>query len=63
MANLSIALIGLNRISTSLGLALRRYMHKGGKHQFKIVGHDPIPENEKEEKPPKVDVFHITILA
>lgn len=50
MANLSIALIGLNRISTSLGLALRRYMHKGGKHQFKIVGHDPIPENEKAAK-------------
>jgi prephenate dehydrogenase len=40
MATLSVALLGLNRFSVSVGLALRRYMTKGGKYQFQITGYD-----------------------
>jgi prephenate dehydrogenase len=40
MATLSVAILGLNRVSTSVGLALRRYMSKGGKYQFNITGYD-----------------------
>lgn len=48
MSQLSIAILGLNRIGTSIGLALRRYMQDGGKHKFTIVGYDPIADNEKQ---------------
>lgn len=48
MAELSVALIGLNRVSVSIGLALRRYVSKGGKYKFRIVGHDLSPDNEKQ---------------
>lgn len=50
MATLSIALIGLNRVSTSIGLSLKRYMAKGGKHKFNIVGYDVNSDNEKAAK-------------
>ncbi|MDQ7025859.1 MAG: prephenate dehydrogenase/arogenate dehydrogenase family protein [Anaerolineae bacterium] len=40
MATLSVAILGLNRVSASVGLALRRYMSKGGKYQFQITGYD-----------------------
>lgn len=40
MANLSVAILGLNRTSASMGLALKRFMKKGGKHQFTITGYD-----------------------
>ncbi|MGB1285451.1 MAG: prephenate dehydrogenase [Aggregatilineales bacterium] len=50
MANLSVAILGLGRIGTSAGLALRRYMKKGGKHTFEIVGHDISSHNEKQAK-------------
>jgi prephenate dehydrogenase len=50
MATLSVALLGLNRLSVSIGLSLKRYMKKGGKHQFKITGYDFSAENEKKAK-------------
>jgi prephenate dehydrogenase len=40
MATLGVAILGLNRFSASVGLALRRYMTKGGKYQFQITGYD-----------------------
>lgn len=50
MAELSIALLGLNRTTTSIGLALKRYMKKGGKHKFNIVGFDYVSDNGKKAK-------------
>ena len=47
MASLSIAILGLGRTGTSMGLALRRYMKKGGKHDFEIIGYDVSSHNEK----------------
>lgn len=47
MATLSVGIIGLNRVSASIGLALHRYMAKGGRYKFEIVGHDPNSDNEK----------------
>jgi prephenate dehydrogenase len=44
MTKLSIGILGLGRVGTSIGLALRRYMSKGGKYQFEIVGYDPLNE-------------------
>lgn len=40
MAELSVALLGLNRVGASVGLALRRYMDKGGANTFHITGFD-----------------------
>lgn len=50
MATLSVALLGLNRVSASIGLALSRYMKKGGKHQFQVTGYDFSIDNEKKAK-------------
>ena len=48
MAHLNVTFIGLNRMTGSMGLALKRYERKGGKHQFTITGHDYNTANEKE---------------
>jgi prephenate dehydrogenase len=48
MSKLSVAIIGLDRTGTSVGRALRRYMSKGGKHQFEIIGHDLNVDAEKQ---------------
>lgn len=50
MAEISVTILGLNRLSTSIGLALKRYVKKGGKHQFQITGYDISAENEKKAK-------------
>jgi prephenate dehydrogenase len=47
MNKLSIGILGLGRTGASIGLALRRYMKKGGKHAFEIIGHDSVPSAEK----------------
>lgn len=47
MSALKIALLGLDRTTASIGLALRRYMTKGGRYQFTIVGYDRSPDVEK----------------
>ena len=40
MATLSVAILGLNRVGTSVGLALKRYMDDGGSNTFTINGYD-----------------------
>jgi len=50
MSSLSIALLGLNRVSASIGLALKRYMKKGGKYQFTITGYDYSADMAKQAK-------------
>lgn len=47
MSTLTIAILGLNRVGASVGLALRRYVKKGGKYRFDLVGHDFNSDNEK----------------
>lgn len=47
MSALKVAMLGLNRTTASAGLALRRYMKKGGRYQFSIIGHDRSAEVEK----------------
>lgn len=47
MANLKIAILGLDRVGTSVGLALKRYMADGGKHHFEMVGYDYTDANGK----------------
>jgi prephenate dehydrogenase len=48
MASLKVTLVGLDRITGSIGLALKRYMKKGGKHTFEIIGHDYDNAKEKD---------------
>jgi len=50
MADLTIAILGLNRRTVSMGLSLKRYMKKGGRHSFEIVGYDPDANNLKQAK-------------
>lgn len=50
MAELSVAILGLNRTSASMGLALKRYSKKGGKHNFNITGYDSNAESLKQAK-------------
>ncbi|GAB1420712.1 prephenate/arogenate dehydrogenase family protein [Anaerolineales bacterium] len=40
MSELKIALLGMDAMTTSIGLALKQYQAKGGMHQFKIHGYD-----------------------
>lgn len=40
MADVSIAILGMNRVGTSLGLALKRYNERGEAHNFTITGYD-----------------------
>ena len=40
MAEVSVAILGLGRLGTSIGLALKRYNDQGKQHQFKISGYD-----------------------
>ncbi|MCU0512058.1 MAG: prephenate dehydrogenase/arogenate dehydrogenase family protein [Anaerolineae bacterium] len=48
MSKLAVAILGLGRSGASVGLALRRYMKKGGKHLFDIVGYDVSSDAEKQ---------------
>ena len=47
MAKLTIALLGLDRLSMSMALRLRTYMEKGGQHQFELIGHERRDDFEK----------------
>ncbi len=47
MSKLSVAILGLGRVGVSIGLALRRYMAKGGKYSFVISGYDSREEAQK----------------
>ncbi|MGB7341936.1 MAG: prephenate dehydrogenase/arogenate dehydrogenase family protein [Phototrophicaceae bacterium] len=50
MANLSVAILGMNRTTTSFGLALKRFTKKGGKHSFVVTGFDRTSEHLKQAK-------------
>lgn len=50
MAELSVAILGLNRSTTSIGLSLNRYMKKGGKHKFVVTAYDSNPDSTKQVK-------------
>lgn len=50
MADLTLTLLGLDRISASIGLALKRYMSKKGKHTFTIIGFDDVNDHVKQAK-------------
>lgn len=40
MADVSLAILGMNRVGVSVGLALHRYNQQGRDHQFAITGYD-----------------------
>lgn len=48
MSSLSVAILGLNRISASIGLALKRYEKKGRRYEFSITGYDYSSERSKQ---------------
>lgn len=47
MANLNVAILGLDRLGVSIALRLQTYMEKGGQHQFKLFGYDNRDDFEK----------------
>ena len=47
MADLKIAVLGLDRLGVSIALRLRSYMAKGGPHRFVIAGYDSRADHEK----------------
>jgi prephenate dehydrogenase len=50
MAQIPVAILGLGRVGTSLGLALKRHKANGGDNDFAITGYDTIAENIKQAK-------------
>ena len=54
MANLTIAILGLDRLGASMALRLRTYVEKGGKHQFELIGYDSRDDYEKPARKLKV---------
>ncbi|MGJ3237449.1 MAG: prephenate dehydrogenase [Anaerolineae bacterium] len=50
MAQLTVAILGLNRTTAAIGLALKRYTKKGGKHSFNITGYDSVSDHTKQAK-------------
>lgn len=51
MADVKVAILGLERLGTSFGLALKRYMgNKDARHTFTVVGHDERGYNGKHAK-------------
>ena len=47
MAELRIAVLGLDRLSVSIALRLQTYVEKGGQHRFELIGHDSRDDYEK----------------
>ena len=43
MSDISVTILGLGRIGTSMGLALKRYNRSGSQHHFNITGYDSRP--------------------
>ena len=54
MADLKIAILGLDRLGVSTALRLRSYMDKGGPHRFQLWGHDQRDDHEKPARKFKV---------
>ena len=55
MAELTIAILGLDRLGVSIALRLQAYVAKGGKHRFTLVGYDSREDFEKPAR--KIKVF------
>lgn len=47
MTTLNVAILGLDRVGASFGLALKRYAQENGKYQFNIAGYDAKSTHEK----------------
>lgn len=54
MANLSVAILGLDRLGVSIALRLKTYMEKGGQHQFTLFGYDNRDDFEKPARKLKI---------
>lgn len=54
MANLTIAILGLDRLGVSIALRLRAYVEKGGQHRFETIGYDNREDFEKPARKLKV---------
>ena len=54
MAELTVAVLGLDRLGVSIALRLRSYMEKGGQHHFQLMGYDSREDYEKPTRKRKV---------
>ncbi len=54
MAELMVAILGLDRLGASIALRLQSYVQKGGKHRFVLVGYDSREDFEKPARKLKV---------
>ena len=54
MAELTVAVLGLDRLGASVALRLQAYMDKGGRHRFALIGHDSRDDFEKGARKLKV---------
>lgn len=50
MAEISLAILGMGRLGTSIGLAIKRHMREGGNHTFSITGYDTVSSQAKTAK-------------
>lgn len=56
MAELTVAILGLDRLGASIALRLRTYAQKGGQHHFELIGYDSREDYEKPAR--KLKVFN-----
>ena len=54
MSQLTIAILGLDRMGASIALRLQTYAAKGGQHQFEMIGYDSREDFEKPARKLKV---------
>ncbi len=54
MANLTVAILGLDRLGASIALRLQTYVEKGGQHRFELIGYDSREDFEKPARKLKV---------
>ncbi len=54
MAQLTVAVLGLDRLGASIALRLRTYAEKGGQHRFDLIGYDSRDDFEKPARKLKV---------
>ena len=54
MAQLTVAILGLDRLGVSIALRLQTYVEKGGQHDFTLIGYDSREDFEKPARKLKV---------
>ena len=54
MAQLTVAILGLDRLGVSIALRLQTYVEKGGQHDFVLIGYDSREDFEKPARKLKV---------